>query len=543
MTIASGGTESTSDVYKYHKFTSDGDFVVATGGDVEVLVVAGGGAGGTWVGGGGGAGGVLHEASHAVTAQTYSITVGAGGTQPTANGKGANGADSVFDSLTAVGGGGGDAYGNESSLDGGSAGGTCYNQSNSHTGTAGPPRQGYDGGESNSSSYSGGGGGGGEAGNTDTNGYGGDGTSAYSVLLIGADAGVDIGGTRYIAGGGGGFSYGDNGSIFPGGDGGGGAGGSCQDVGGDLSGVSGTANTGGGGGGGHYASYNLYGGGGGSGIVIIRYPIVAVEIVPPAHIALTGNAPAYNIYGIPPAILDLAGQTLSGALAITMPSANLFLAGMSPRFGPAEPYEVEEASLLLLARGPSYIWNVPLAHRGNQQTIYRCYLTGSTDGIEDIELPISSWQARLRDGEPSYLSCVIPDAASYEAEITVRANGDLVLRKGVRLGNGAEQMETIASVDYESIRVDRGPKSESITISGHRTMASSSPKEWAVSGVSYYCLQADGKRRIRASMDTFLRCGDTCIYGNGINDYFVVGAITCWAQAEPFGMFMEATEA
>ena len=75
---ATGGTTYTSGDFKYHKFTSSANFVVTIGGSVEYFLVAGGGAGGgRYLGGGGGAGGLL-SGTLDVTAQTYSIVVGAG---------------------------------------------------------------------------------------------------------------------------------------------------------------------------------------------------------------------------------------------------------------------------------------------------------------------------------------------------------------------------------------------------------------------------------------------------------------------------------
>src|SRR4051812_23609164 len=107
---ATGGTITTDGAYTVHTFTSSGDFVVTGSGNVETLVVAGGGGGGGNGGaGGGGAGGLRYDAAHAVTSTTYPITIGAGGAGGVAgvnNSFGANGSNSVFDSLTATGGGG-----------------------------------------------------------------------------------------------------------------------------------------------------------------------------------------------------------------------------------------------------------------------------------------------------------------------------------------------------------------------------------------------------------------------------------------------------
>lgn len=288
--VATGGIQTTVSGYKYHVFTGVGEgvgpLVVTTGGNVEVLVVAGGGAGGTFCGGAGGAGGVLYEAVHAITAKEYTITVGAGGPHPSTNSPGSDGEDSVFDDMTAIKGGGGANYNVKIGRNGGSGGGGAYGTNAAGgTGTAGPPRQGYDGGVATAGYLGGGGGGSAEAGNTNGNGHGGDGTSAYSDLLIAAGMGVDVGGVHYIAGGGGGWVNGNDAAIKPGGAGGGGAGGSAQDQSGTLEGVAGTPNTGSGGGGGHYSDYSLHGGAGGSGVIIIKYS----ETDPPIDIALAST--------------------------------------------------------------------------------------------------------------------------------------------------------------------------------------------------------------------------------------------------------------
>ena len=108
--------------YKYHTFGTPGTFTVSAGkgadGIIEVLVVAGGGGGqkaNSIASGGAGAGGVVHATSYAVTAGTYAVSVGDGGTPgdggvpDTAPNIGTNGGDSYFGPsgarLTAKGGG------------------------------------------------------------------------------------------------------------------------------------------------------------------------------------------------------------------------------------------------------------------------------------------------------------------------------------------------------------------------------------------------------------------------------------------------------
>jgi hypothetical protein len=233
---------------------------------VEYLVVAGGGGGGDGAGGGGGgggAGGYKTATDYAVTAQAYTITIGAGGANAPSDGAvGSSGNDSIFSTITSLGGGGGTGYNTSGSIGGSGGGGGSGDGGGSKIGIAGTVGQGNNGGngETVTVETSGGGGGSNAVGTngdgTDTRGNGGAGSSS------------SITGSAVTRAGGGG---GSGGAAAPnGGDGGigGGGDGALRTV---SAGTAGTANTGGGGGGGSIISLGYGAGGGGSGIVIIRY--------------------------------------------------------------------------------------------------------------------------------------------------------------------------------------------------------------------------------------------------------------------------------
>lgn len=111
---ATGGTKIVGQSHNYHVFlngTTD-NFVINSNPlneNIEVLIVAGGGGGGwSYYAGGGGGGGVVHTSALPAPAGTYPIAVGAGGASPPPTGiHGANGGDSSFNSVVALGGGGG----------------------------------------------------------------------------------------------------------------------------------------------------------------------------------------------------------------------------------------------------------------------------------------------------------------------------------------------------------------------------------------------------------------------------------------------------
>ncbi len=252
---------------------------------VKVLAVGGGGAGGgsaTNLAGGGGAGRVVFDSSHTVSAQAYTISVGAGGTGAV-NDRGNNGGDSLFDTITANGGGGGGAGAgqNTNGKDGGSGGGAGWHAGSPTGGNAvdGNTGSGVSSGNNGAGFGSGAGGeGGGGAGAP----------SASASNGAGTDGGVGIASTisgSSVLYGGGGGGGGDNGASGGNGGGGGGGNGGAYPA---TGGTAGTANTGGGGG--AYA-FNGTGAGydGGSGVVIISAPLGTITATGGTHTQSGGN--------------------------------------------------------------------------------------------------------------------------------------------------------------------------------------------------------------------------------------------------------------
>ena len=309
---ATGGVTTENGDYKIHTFNSSGNFVVsglspvAANNTVSYAVIAGGGGGGGGggpsagsgvAGSGGGAGGFregkdsndttftaspLAASGITVSAQTYPITVGAGGSAGPISSPATSGSSSTFATITSAGGGLGGRRGTgsdapvEKGADGGSGGGSCQEASPTAGGSGNTPPvsppQGNNGGQVTGPSSNGGGSGGGGAG-----GAGGNGTkNSPSATNDGGDGGAGVtsaipGGATGYAGGGGGGGGGDL-PVHPSTDGGsatqgGGVGGALNN---SPGAGNGTANTGGGGGGGS-SNPGAAGGAGGSGVVIIRY--------------------------------------------------------------------------------------------------------------------------------------------------------------------------------------------------------------------------------------------------------------------------------
>lgn len=244
---ATGGAIYSDDTYYYHAFYSTGTFTPLQSLNVDALVIAGGG--GAQVGGGGAGG--LRTASLSVTAQAYTVTVGAGGVGAVFNGTSTKGGNSTFSTITSTGGGqsGKTDTNPRNGFAGGSGGGGAGDGSVSSTGGAG-----NEGGYSPVEGYAGGG----NAGNI---------ASPYPAGGGGGAGGVGSNATASLGGAGGiGVTSAISGTSITyavGGDGGVGA----SSIG---NGANGTANQGNGGFGSRQTTTGL-GGNGGSGVVIVRY--------------------------------------------------------------------------------------------------------------------------------------------------------------------------------------------------------------------------------------------------------------------------------
>lgn len=272
---ATGGTVTTDGTYFYHTFTSSGIFTPSANLTADILSIGGGGAGGRGGGGGGGggAGELDYATSQSLTAQSYPIVIGAGGSasspySPT------NGGTTTFSSLITSLGGGCGASGSQAAGNGGSGGGggndipTAGTASGSNTFAGGA---GYTGG----APFNGGGGGGATAvGAAGTSGGGGNGGAGYALSSISAYMPTLFSPMTVVSSGGGGAvqnGTGQNTQPGTGGTGAGNGGGSGSSYTGP---VNATAPSSYGSGGGGSAGANAGNPSSGfQGVVVIRYAV------------------------------------------------------------------------------------------------------------------------------------------------------------------------------------------------------------------------------------------------------------------------------
>lgn len=166
---------------------------------------------------------------------------------------------------------------------------------------------------------------------------------------------------------------------------------------------------------------------------------------------------------------------------------------------------------------------------------YYFTLTGEADATTDAVIPISSFQARKRTGNPTYLAVVIP-GFDYAQQITDRSSGEMVIEIGYEIDGTIEFSEEILRATLEEIRTDQGANNRSISLTGHKTETFSTQIATLENSI-YRSIQGGNLVHRFAEIDPFLNPGDTCRTGA---DEFTVDYIIYMVNA--FQTVMEVRE-
>jgi hypothetical protein len=142
-----------------------------------------------------------------------------------------------------------------------------------------------------------------------------------------------------------------------------------------------------------------------------------------------------------------------------------------------------------------------------------CTITGAADLQSDVEIPIRSFYARKKSGDPSYLQVVVP-GFGYAAAVANRPNGDLILEVGYEVDGVVSLREQISVVDIDDISIAEGGINRSITVAGHRTITyGKNYIEIARKLATYHALQKNVLSYRFAYIDPYLNPGDTLVVG------------------------------
>lgn len=158
-------------------------------------------------------------------------------------------------------------------------------------------------------------------------------------------------------------------------------------------------------------------------------------------------------------------------------------------------------------------------------TYYFAKLTGAPDGLADVTLPMSSFSVRHRYEGPSYYQLTIPTYA-YVSAIAARPNGEVVIWSVT-----GDTEEELLRGDLGNVRTDRGPNSQSISISGNSERSATDPATYLLAEALYASTTFEGDSRLRIKPRAAMRPGDFIRYSD-LN--FQVGEVA-WSVAVSAG--------
>lgn len=145
--------------------------------------------------------------------------------------------------------------------------------------------------------------------------------------------------------------------------------------------------------------------------------------------------------------------------------------------------------------------------------------------IGGVKIPMSSFQATMKTDGKSFLQAVIPNGVDYLNQL--HTNALMRVLMGFKYPDGTySPLEEIARSPLEILRYDEGASSNSVTVSGYAALSASTGVTRQLTGVSYRSVN-QGRRRVRCSIDLFLRPGhmamdsDGQVFSVGIIQYFV----------------------
>ena len=212
-----------------------------------------------------------------------------------------------------------------------------------------------------------------------------------------------------------------------------------------------------------------------------------------------------------------------GYLARLQPVASLEAGQALARFGYVALLEAPKA--LGTPRARTFVLPATADVIPDDITYYFAKLTGAPDGLTDVILPMSSFSVRHRYDGPSYYQLTIPTYA-YVSSIAARPNGEIVIWSVT----GATEEELLRG-DLGNVRTDRGPKSQSISISGNSDRATTDPATYLLSEALYASTTFAGDSRLRIKPRAAMRPGDYIRY---VDINFAIGEVV-WSVAVSAG--------
>lgn len=281
--------------------------------------------------------------------------------------------------------------------------------------------------------------------------------------------------------------------------------------------------------------------------------------IPSTALLFSTFAPQVNVYEIPLAVMNMAAMT--PYRHVNIPRGLLAMACLPVKFG-SGPYAVSSVMLSFIAIDPAFLWFLSGQNQRRIQTIYQCVLTGAADWLDDLVVPMASFQATIRRGDVYFVVMVkpylytygqtpdavdlywlaryplwtaisvnVPNITDYIADIAARSHGDVVIRKGYKNAAGEINLQEICRGAYESIAREKTPFGYSATLSASRVRVQGWSKRRDIENIHEYGVDSEGMRKFRTAPDLFLNIGDTMnvpasVSGEDTDSVMLVGEIT-----------------
>jgi len=200
----------------------------------------------------------------------------------------------------------------------------------------------------------------------------------------------------------------------------------------------------------------------------------------------------------------------------------------------------EGCAINAAAAAPSGVFSLLSAQNLSKKEIIGRQWSAVLTGTPDLQFPISSINGRLRSTGDSTLTIVCPDGVNYSSEILTRLGNSFKILSTEYYSDGTKETTESQLFGNLSAPVDRGSRNYSITITGTSALSfPDTPRRIFINGLQYEALQANGARRVRASLDKDIKPKDVAVLPSGAE--IIVAAVTYLIGTRQ--MSMEITEA
>jgi len=152
----------------------------------------------------------------------------------------------------------------------------------------------------------------------------------------------------------------------------------------------------------------------------------------------------------------------------------------------------------------------------------------------EVEIPISSWQSTLQTDRQNYLTCAVPAASQYLADITASLDVDEFAIYKITEAAGLTVEWEIARVPLQTATLNQGGFRTTITLSGYGDPFTPPPARQTFTLADLISLQntLGGNIRVRAAIDWYIRPGDTVTAdGNTFTVAYINYYVTSEGQA------------